>query len=84
MMTSTSTILIKHARVVVTMDAERREIVDGAVFIRANVIEQVGASADLPQQADTVIDASNHVVLPGLINAHHHMYQSLTRVIPAA
>jgi cytosine/adenosine deaminase-related metal-dependent hydrolase len=78
------TLLIKNARVLVTMDDTRREIADGAVFIRDNVIEQVGASADLPQSADEVIDATGHVVMPGLVNTHHHMYQSLTRAIPAA
>lgn len=78
------TLLVRNARVLVTMDAQRREIADGAVFIRANVIEQVGASADLPQQADEVIDAGRHVVLPGLVNTHHHMYQSLTRALPGA
>lgn len=78
------TLLIKNARVVVTMDEQRREIPNGAIFVRGNVIEQVGPSADLPQSADEVIDASGHVVLPGLVNTHHHMYQSLTRVIPAA
>ena len=78
------TLLIKNARVLVTMDDERREIANGAVFIRDNVIEQVGVSADLPLHADEIIDATNHVVMPGLINTHHHMYQSLTRVIPAA
>ncbi|WGG52767.1 8-oxoguanine deaminase [Rugamonas sp. DEMB1] len=80
----TKTLLIKNARVLVTMDDERREIADGAVLIRDNVIVQVGSTAELPQQADDIIDAANHVVLPGLINTHHHMYQSLTRVIPAA
>jgi 8-oxoguanine deaminase len=79
-----STLLIRHARVLVTMDAQRREIADGAVFIRDNVIEQVGSSADLPDAADTVIDATGLVVLPGLVNTHHHMFQSLTRAIPAA
>ncbi len=78
------TLLIKNARVLVTMDDQRREIANGAVYIRDNVIEQVGASADLPQSADEVIDASGHVVMPGLVNTHHHMYQSLTRAIPAA
>lgn len=78
------TLLIKNARVVVTMDRERTEIADGAVFVRGNVIERVGPSAGLPDTADEVIDASGHVVLPGLINTHHHMYQSLTRVIPSA
>lgn len=79
-----TTLLVRNARIVVTMDASRREIADGAVFIRGNVIEQVGPSADLPDTADEVIDASGHVVTPGLINTHHHMFQSLTRAIPAA
>ncbi|NVE00594.1 8-oxoguanine deaminase [Massilia sp. BJB1822] len=80
----TKTLLIKNARVVVTMDEQRREIADGGVFIRENVIAQVGPMAELPQTADEIIDAARHVVLPGLVNTHHHMYQSLTRVIPAA
>lgn len=79
-----STLLVKHARVLVTMDDTRREIADGAVFVRGNVIEQVGLTAELPQDADEVIDAGGCVVLPGLVNTHHHMYQSLTRVIPGA
>src|SRR5471032_12741 len=79
-----ATLLIRHARVLVTMDARRRELADGAVFIRDHVIEQVGPTAELPDEADEVIDAAHHVVLPGLINTHHHMYQSLTRAIPAA
>lgn len=78
------TLLIKNALVLVTMDDERREIPDGALFIRDNVIEQVGMTADLPQQADEVIDAARHLVMPGLINTHHHMYQSLTRAMPSA
>jgi 8-oxoguanine deaminase len=80
----TKTLLIRNARVLVTMDAERREIPNGAVFIRDNVIEQVGRSEDLPTTADEIIEAHNHVVMPGLVNTHHHMYQSLTRAIPAA
>lgn len=83
-MTMSKTVLIKNALVLVTMDDERRELPDGALFIRDNVIEQVGRTADLPQQADEVIDAARHLVMPGLINTHHHMYQSLTRAIPAA
>lgn len=66
------------------MDAQRRELADGAVFIRDHVIEQVGLTAELPEQADEIIDARDHVVIPGLINTHHHMYQSLTRAVPAA
>lgn len=75
------TLLAKNARVLVTMDDERREIENGGLFIRDNVIEAVGPTGDLPATADTVIDLHDHVVLPGLINTHHHLYQTLTRVI---
>lgn len=78
------TLLVRHARLLLTMDAGRREIPDGAVFIRGHVIEQVGPSAELPQDADDVIDASGRLVMPGMVNTHHHMYQSLTRAVPAA
>ena len=73
------TLLIRHARLLVTMDAQRREIADGAVFVRDNVIEAVGATAELPAGADEVIDARDQIVIPGLVNTHHHMYQTLTR-----
>jgi len=78
------TLLIRNARVLVTMNEGREEIANGALYIRGKVIEQVGKTEDLPQEADEVIDASHHVVIPGLINTHHHMYQSLTRAIPSA
>ncbi len=66
------------------MDAERREIPDGGIFIRDNVIEQVGPTGQLPATADQVIDLNGHIVLPGLVNTHHHFYQTLTRALPAA
>ena len=78
------TLLARHADVLVTMDAARREIRDGAVFVRGNRIEQVGPSSALSTTADTVIDLHGHVLLPGLVNTHHHMYQTLTRALPAA
>ncbi|HEY9237763.1 MAG TPA: 8-oxoguanine deaminase, partial [Burkholderiaceae bacterium] len=74
-----STLLIKNATLLVTMDAQRREIAGGAVFVRDNVIEAVGPTAELPDTADDVIDARDQVVIPGLVNTHHHMFQSLTR-----
>ncbi|MCI2807322.1 8-oxoguanine deaminase [Eoetvoesiella caeni] len=80
----TKTLLIRNADIVVTMDDQRREIAQGSIFIRGNVIEQVGPGNELPQTADEVIDASGHVAIPGLINTHHHMYQTLTRALPAA
>ncbi len=74
-----STLLIRNARLLVTMDAQRREIAGGAVFVRDNVIEAVGASSELPATANDVIDAHDQIVIPGLVNTHHHMYQTLTR-----
>jgi cytosine/adenosine deaminase-related metal-dependent hydrolase len=79
-----TTTLIRHANLIATFDDARREISDGALFVRDNLIEQVGATADLPQSADHIIDARGHVIIPGLINTHHHLYQSLTRAVPAA
>lgn len=78
------TLLLHHAQLLLTMDEERREIPDGAVFIEDNRITQVGPSVQLPDTADEVLDMGGHIVLPGLVNTHHHMYQSLTRALPRA
>ncbi len=78
------TLLVKNAAVIVTMDNQRREIPQGAIFIRDGWIEEIGTSESVTQDADEVLDLEGHLVLPGLINTHHHFYQTLTRVIPAA
>ncbi len=67
-----------------TMDAERREISDGGLFVRNGVIEAVDTTANLPKQADETIDMAGCVIIPGLINTHHHFYQNLTRAVPSA
>jgi cytosine/adenosine deaminase-related metal-dependent hydrolase len=74
------TLLIKHIHTLVTMDDQRREISDGALFVRGNVIEAVGTTAELAHlSAEETLELSHHIVIPGLINTHHHMFQSLTR-----
>jgi 8-oxoguanine deaminase len=78
------TLLVKNADVLVTMDEARREIRGGGLFAEGNRIVAVGASDTLPSTADEVLDLRGHVVLPGLVNTHHHMFQSLTRAVPAA
>jgi 8-oxoguanine deaminase len=78
-----STLLLKHATLLITMDEKRRRIGQGGLLVRDNIIEMVGPSSELPQEADRVIDASGMVVLPGLVNTHHHLYQTLTRALPA-
>ncbi|MEY2735135.1 MAG: hypothetical protein RLZ58_544 [Pseudomonadota bacterium] len=81
------TLLIRHADCVATFDDARTEWRDGWVFIRDHRIEALGPMSQLPpvlaDSADRVIDARGHVVIPGMVNTHHHMYQSLTRAIPA-
>jgi cytosine/adenosine deaminase-related metal-dependent hydrolase len=79
-----STLLLKHATLLVTMDDAGTRWEDGGIYAVDNSITQVGPTADLPQTADTVIDARGMVVLPGLVNTHHHFYQTLTRNLPAA
>ncbi|HXN81686.1 MAG TPA: 8-oxoguanine deaminase, partial [Myxococcales bacterium] len=78
-----STLLIRDAALIATCDGERRELASASILIRGNRIEAIGPAAVLPQAADEVIDARGHLVVPGLINTHHHMYQSLTRAIRA-
>ncbi|HRA00492.1 MAG TPA: 8-oxoguanine deaminase [Thermoflexales bacterium] len=78
------TLLVRHADVLVTMDDRRREIRDGGFFARDGFIVQVDETCSLPQTADSIVDMRGHIVLPGLVNTHHHLYQTLTRAVPAA
>src|ERR1700674_3955881 len=82
-------LLVKDAEVVVTMDASRREIRGGSVFVRDGRIDAVGPAGDVhawiasdrSRIPGRVIDARGCVVTPGLVNGHHHMFQSLTRAV---
>ncbi|NMD26785.1 MAG: 8-oxoguanine deaminase, partial [Chloroflexi bacterium] len=79
-----STLLVKNAALIVTMDSQDRELQDAAIFCRDGFIEQIGSAAELPSEADEILDLAGHIILPGLINTHHHFYQTLTRALPAA
>ena len=57
---------------------------DGALYCSGGVIESVGPSSALRKSADRVIEARGMIVLPGLVNTHHHFFQTLTRNLPAA
>ncbi len=80
--------LFQNADLIVTMDEQRREIAGGALVVRDREIVAVGPSSEIvpewEDQADRVTDARGMVLLPGLVNTHHHLYQSLTRAVPAA
>ncbi|MGC3984707.1 MAG: 8-oxoguanine deaminase [Pseudorhodoferax sp.] len=92
MIPATPLLILRHADVLVTMDDARREIRDGAVVVQGPAIVWVGASDALPAPyAEALatgraeaIDLHGHVLMPGLVNTHHHMYQSLTRAVPEA
>jgi 8-oxoguanine deaminase len=85
-----SSLLIHHAACIATFDhadpAQGSELKDASLFVRDHRIEWIGPAAALPPallgEASEVIDARGHLVVPGLVNTHHHMYQSLTRAIP--
>jgi cytosine/adenosine deaminase-related metal-dependent hydrolase len=70
-------LVIKNARLVATMDDQRRELAGGWVSVVEGRIDGIGS--DDPPHANVVIDASGCLVTPGLINTHHHLYQNLTR-----
>jgi cytosine/adenosine deaminase-related metal-dependent hydrolase len=72
-------VLVRGADVVVTMDGARRELKGASVLVEDGVITAIG---DGPYLADRVIDARGCVVTPGLINTHHHLYQTMTRAVP--
>jgi cytosine/adenosine deaminase-related metal-dependent hydrolase len=74
-----SEILIHNADVVVTMNATRAEIARGDVLLRGGVIAAVGQGLTT---AGRVVEARGCVVTPGLVNTHHHLYQTLTRAVP--
>jgi cytosine/adenosine deaminase-related metal-dependent hydrolase len=78
------TLLARNADVLVTMDGARRELRKAGLFARDGMIEQVGPTDELPKSADVVLDLSGQIVLPGFVNTHHHLDQTLTRNLPAA
>ena len=79
-----STLLVRNTQTLVTMDDHHREISHGGLFSRDGIIEQIGPTHELPESADVVLDLQGHIVFPGLVNTHHHFYQTLTRAVPAA
>ena len=84
MLPASSTLLIRNATILATMDLNGREIRGGGRFIRDGWIEQVDLTERLPRSADKVVDPSGHLAMPGLVNGHHHLYQTLDRACSAS
>jgi 8-oxoguanine deaminase len=79
-----STLLLRNATLVATFDDADRSFEGGGIFARDGAIEHVGPSDELPSRADETLDARGMIVLPGLVNTHHHFFQTLTRNLPMA
>ncbi len=79
-----TSLLVRHADLLVSMDYDDRVWADGALYVVDNAIAEIGPTQQLPQTADQIIDARGMIVLPGMVNTHHHFYQTLTRNVPAA
>ena len=73
-------ILIRNAEAVLTMDDARQEMSGADILVRDGVIARLGQGIDAPEAQ--VIDAGGCLVTPGLVNTHHHLFQTLTRAVP--
>jgi len=73
---------LKNAHTVATFDADRSELQGVSIFVRDNVVEAIGPAETLAQSPDATIDCSRMLLVPGLVNTHHHFYQTLTRNVP--
>lgn len=76
------TLLVKNASHVISMDDADQRWIDAGIYVVDNVIRQIGPTSSLPASADQVVDAKNMILIPGLVNTHHHFYQTLTRCLP--
>ena len=72
-------ILIKNIQAVVTVDSQDRVLYNTNILVEGQTIRYIGTE---PQEADRVIDGSHCFAYPGLINTHHHLYQTFTRNLP--
>jgi len=77
-----TTLLLKNAHTVATFNADRSELQSVSIFVRDHVVEAIGPAETLAQSPDATIDCSRMLLVPGLVNTHHHFYQTLTRNVP--
>lgn len=73
------TMLLKNIQMLATLNDEYGDIADAAIYIKSNVIQWVGKTRNIPEElrkADSIVDLSNRIVIPGLVCCHHHMYQA--------
>ena len=74
-----SNLFVKNASAIVTCDEQDTVLENAGILIRDGAVAYIGAES---QEADEVLDASGCIVYPGLINTHHHLYQTFSRNLP--
>ena len=75
-------ILIKNANVIVTMDDHRRELNNHDMYLSEGKIIEIGQNLTYSKNVLRIL-ADNCIVTPGLVNTHHHLFQTMTRAVPA-
>ena len=83
MTNGTESLLVKNIDVLVTMDEERRVLENAWMLVQGNTIHSMGEGADPVPDADRILDARGRIIIPGLINTHHHFFQTLLRAVPS-
>ena len=81
---NTPSLLIKNISYLATMDKDQNEYSNVSVFCKSGKIEKIGSNLVLEDKVDNIIDGTDKVVIPGLVNTHHHLFQNLTRVYKPA
>ena len=73
--------LIKNADWIITMDPQRRKLEHCDILVEGNKILKIDKEIPEDEFVNGVIDAAGHIIIPGMVNTHHHFFQSLTRNI---
>src|SRR5205809_6084828 len=79
-----TSLLIQHADLIFSRDDNDTQWLDAGIYVVDNVIQQIGPTDKLPQEGHRILNARGMAILPGLVNTHHHFYQTLTRNLRAA
>lgn len=79
-----STLLLRNAAFIAAFDDAGTEIANGSMLLRDGTIEAIGETSALARSADAVVDCTGMLLMPGLVNTHHHFSQTLTRCVPGA
>jgi cytosine/adenosine deaminase-related metal-dependent hydrolase len=78
------TLVLEGIGTLITMDDERREVPDAYIAIRDGVVQEVSSGRPGPEwEGATKVSCKGLVALPGLINTHHHLFQTVSRCLPA-